>query len=110
VNVGTVVFLVVVLVVIAGTVVLVARRPRRGVELEPPAQSTAPTVEPPTAEVDEATIAELEEAVAEPEVEAEAPPEVVVRPSFRERLTKARALFGEYVGSVLSRSNIDSET
>jgi fused signal recognition particle receptor len=115
VNVGTVVFIVVVLVIIGGAAVLIARRPRRGYELEPPAQPEAPPQRRPSAEdveapaeVDEATIAELEEALAETPVEA--PPEVVVKPSFRERLTKARALFGEYVGSVLSRSKIDNET
>jgi fused signal recognition particle receptor len=111
VNVGTVVFIVVVLVVIGGAAVLVARRPRKGIELEPPAQpeplSATTTVEAPP-EADEATIAELEEALAE--APAEAPPEVVVKPSLRDRLSKARALFGEYVGSVLSRSKIDNET
>jgi fused signal recognition particle receptor len=111
VNVGTVVFIVVVLVVIGGAAVLVARRPRKGIELEPPAQpeplSATTTVEAPP-EVDEATIADLEEALAE--APAEAPPEVVVKPSLRDRLSKARALFGEYVGSVLSRSKIDNET
>ncbi len=104
VNVGTVVFVVVVLVIIGGAAVLIARRPRRGVELEPPAQpaagpSTSTTVEAPPPEIDEATIAELEEALAE--APPEAPPEVVVKPSFRDRLGKARAVFGEYVGSVL---------
>jgi fused signal recognition particle receptor len=111
VNVGTVVFIVVVLVIIGGAAVLIARRPRRGVELEPPVQPQAPsptsTVEAPP-EVEEATIAELEESLAE--APAEAPPEVAVKPSFRDRLSKARALFGEYVGSVLSRSKIDSDT
>jgi fused signal recognition particle receptor len=111
VNVGTVVFIVVVLVIIGGAAVLIARRPRRGVELEPPVQPQAPSpppiVEAPP-EVEEATIAELEESLAE--APAEAPPEVAVKPSFRDRLSKARALFGEYVGSVLSRSKIDSDT
>ena len=114
-NVGTVVFIVVVLVIIGGAAVLIARRPRRGFELEPPAPPQAPPQPRPNVEdveappeVDEATIAELEEALAETPVEA--PPEVVVKPSFRDRLTKARALFGEYVGSVLSRSKIDNET
>ena len=115
-NAGTVVFIVVVLVIIGGAAVLIARRPRRGVELEPPARPQAPsptsTAEAPPAKVDEATIAELEEALDEapPEAPPEAPAEVAVKPSLRERLTKARALFGEYVGSVLSRSKIDNET
>jgi fused signal recognition particle receptor len=121
VNVGTIVFLVVVLVLIAGTAVLIARRPRRGVELEPPAREKEAPGSGPTAEVieappelDEETIAELEAALTEAPPEAppapEAPPEVVVRPSFRERLAKARGAFAGYVGSVLSRSKIDDET
>jgi fused signal recognition particle receptor len=106
-----VVFIVVVLVIIGGAAVLIARRPRRGIELEPPARPEVPpsgtgTVEAPV-EDDAATIAELEEALAEAPPSA---PEVVVKPSFRERLGKARALFGEYVGSVLSRSKIDNDT
>ncbi|MEZ5371852.1 MAG: signal recognition particle-docking protein FtsY [Microthrixaceae bacterium] len=43
---------------------------------------------------------------------AEAPPEVVappVRPSFRDRLGRARATLSGYVGSILSRSAIDEE-
>ena len=112
-NVGTVVFVVVVLVIIGGAAVLTARRPRRGVELEPPARpaagpSTSTAGEAPPPAIDEATIAELEEALAE--APPEAPPEVVVKPSFRDRLGKARAVFGEYVGSVLARSKIDDET
>jgi fused signal recognition particle receptor len=87
VNVGTIVFLIAVLVIIAGTALLVARRPRRGVEIEPPPRPTTTVEAPP-----------------------EAPPEVAVKPSFRERLGKARGLFAEYVGSVLSRSKIDDET
>ncbi|MBK7164653.1 MAG: signal recognition particle-docking protein FtsY [Candidatus Microthrix sp.] len=47
--------------------------------------------------------------------EAEAPPEVTappepVRPSFRDRLGRARSAFTGYVGSILSRSTIDDET
>src|SRR3954451_2356948 len=108
-NVGTVVFLVVVLVVIGGAAILVARRParHRDVELEPPASPRTPTavVEAPPDEVDEATVEEIEDALAE------APPEVVapVKPSFRDRLTKARSVFSGYVGSVLSQANIDAE-
>ncbi len=37
-------------------------------------------------------------------------PEVVVKPSFRDRLAKARGVFAGYVGSVLARSKIDDET
>jgi fused signal recognition particle receptor len=36
--------------------------------------------------------------------------EELVRPSFRERLARARSGFSGYVGSILSRSDIDAET
>src|SRR4051812_17660645 len=107
-NAGTVVFLITVLVVIAAVGVLVARRPRRGVELEPPRETPrTPTavVEAPPPEVDDATVAEIEDALAEappavapPEPEVVAPP---VKPSFRDRLAKARSAFTNAVGSVL---------
>jgi fused signal recognition particle receptor len=125
-NPGTIVFFVTLLVLIGGAAVLVARRPRRGEQLEPPAspvtraQSTTaappvetpvvdePVVEEPTTELDEATVAEIEEALAEtPPV---APPVTPVKPSFRDRLAKARGVFSGYVGSVLSRSKIDQDT
>jgi fused signal recognition particle receptor len=114
-NVGTVVFLVTVIAVIAAVAVLVARRPGRGVELEPPrAEPKAPTavVEAPPPEVDDQTVAEIEDALAEappapPESEVVAPP---VKPTFRERLSKARSAFTNAVGSVLSRSKIDDDT
>src|SRR6476659_7001336 len=114
-NAGTVVFLITLLVVVAGAAVLVARRPKRGPELEPPAPPVTKqqppttvekpgvespstddlTVEAPT-ELDEATVAEIEEALTE--APPEAPP---VKPSFRDRLAKARGVFSGYVGSVL---------
>ena len=130
-NAGTVVFIVVCLVVLTGAAVLVVRRPRRGPELEPPPRAAgersatidltpdaqAPTEVAPRPEVDERTIAEIEEALREAPPEAppapEAPPEVVaptVKPSFRERLSKARNLFAGYVGSALSRKKIDQQT
>lgn len=46
------------------------------------------------------------ETVVEPEPE----PVVEVRPSFRERLSRARSVFTDYVGSMLSRSDITEET
>src|SRR5436309_1005910 len=105
---GTIVFLITVVVVISVTAVLVARRPRRGVELEPPKAPTA-VVEAPPAEVDDETVLEIEEALAEA---PPAPPEVAapVKPSFRDRLAKARSTFSGAIGSVLSRSKIDDET
>jgi fused signal recognition particle receptor len=130
-NAGTVVFIVVCLVVLTGATLLVVRRPRRGPELEPPPRAAcersatidltpgaqAPPEVEPRPEVDERTIAEIEEALREAPPEAppapEAPPEVVappVKPSFRERLSKARNLFAGYVGSALSRKKIDQQT
>jgi fused signal recognition particle receptor len=105
-----------VLVVIAAPVVaLVAgMRRSRSVELEPgPAPSTRPTPPAPAKELDDATVAEIEEALAAaPAAEPEVEPEVVapVRPSFRDRLAKARGLLSGYVSSVLSRSKIDDST
>lgn len=46
----------------------------------------------------------------EPVVEAEPEPVVEARPSFRERLSRARSVFTDYVGSMLSRSDITEET
>src|SRR5947208_11675712 len=105
---GTIVFLITVVVVIGAAAVLVARRPRRGVELEPPKAPTA-VVEAPPPEVDDETVLEIEAALAEAPAAA---PEVVapVKPSFRDRLAKARGAFSGAIGSVLSRSNIDTET
>jgi len=63
-------------------------------------------------EVDEALAAAVEEALAAPTVEAppEAPVEAPVKPRFRDRLGKARTLFGGYLGSILSREKIDPQT
>jgi len=62
-------------------------------------------------------VAEAEALLSEPRAEAageaeevEAPPDEVVRPRFRDRLGKARALFSGYLGSVRSRAKIDDET
>lgn len=99
--------------------VLVARR-RRGPELEPPpapgrlgatsATAAPPRPAPPPTEVDEELAAQVEEALAPavPVPEPEAPPRV--RPSFRDRLGKARSLLADYVGAVRSKSKIDGET
>jgi fused signal recognition particle receptor len=111
-NAGTVVFIVTVLLVIAVTAVLVVRRPRKGVELEPPkAPPTRPVTRPPA---DVLAPPKEPEVIAPPEPEpaSVAEPEVVlpVKPSFRDRLAKARSAFSGAVGSVLSRSKIDDET
>ena len=85
------------------------RRPRPTLEVETGAPPTS--AQPVEAIPDDELVREVEDAlagvVAEPEApEAPAP----VKPSFRDRLSKARSLFSGYVGSVLSRSSIDDET
>jgi fused signal recognition particle receptor len=56
-------------------------------------------------EPDRETVAEIEDALSG----AVAEPVELVRPRFRERLTKARSLLAGYWSSVLSRSKIDDE-
>ena len=51
-----------------------------------------------------------DETLHEPAVEAEREPEPIVRPRFRDRLSKARGLLDAYFGSVLGRSSIDQST
>jgi len=46
----------------------------------------------------------------EAELAGEAGVEELVRPSFRDRLARARSTFSGYVGSILSRTDIDAET
>jgi fused signal recognition particle receptor len=108
-NAGTIVFVITVLLVIAATAVLVARRPRRGVELEPPARPPVRAPEAPVP-IDEATVAEIEEALTEAPPEVEAPPVPAVKPRLRDRLAKARSVFAGSIGSILSRSKIDQDT
>jgi fused signal recognition particle receptor len=99
-----------VLVVLGGTAYLVSQRRGGATTLEPP---PAPRVEaspaaPPVLEGDRDVAAPAPPVVEEaPPVLEEAPP---VKPSFRERLGKARATVSGYLGSVLSRSEIDAET
>ena len=115
-----------VLVVVAGGAYFLVnqRSARKGPELEPPRTGgvlaperptpTRPGVEPGGVVVEEPPTAEpgvLEPEVVEPEVlEPEVlEPEVVApprRPSFRERLAKARATFAGFLG----RTSIDEET
>jgi fused signal recognition particle receptor len=66
-------------------------------------------VEVDVVEVDEdgSIVAEAEAIVAEAEV-VEAPE--VLKPRFRDRLTKARGLLSGYVGSITRRTRIDEET
>jgi fused signal recognition particle receptor len=98
-----------VLVVIGG-VAFVATRRGGETTLEPPPAIPLPgpgPVEPEAVEVGETPTEVLVE--PEPQLEAvEAPP--AVRPSFRDRLGKARSTLSGYVGSVLARDKIDGET
>jgi fused signal recognition particle receptor len=99
-----------VLVVASATLLVVRRRRADGIELEPPASpslgsspsagsGTTATLERPPV-VDEAEAPAVE---APPVPEPVAPPR---RPSFRERIAKARATFAGFLG----RSSIDEET
>jgi fused signal recognition particle receptor len=105
----------VLLLAILGTAAFVVSSRRRSERaLEPPPESLAPPLpreaiitEP---DVDDALVAEVEDALRDVEIEIGEPPAPPVKPSFRDRLSKARGVLSGYVGSVLSRSSIDSET
>jgi fused signal recognition particle receptor len=125
-----------VIVVASATAVTLTRR-RRGPELEPPPSRPAvvpadaaatPTPEAPERALTPEQVAEIERALAEAEAIPKAIPEAIpeevsqpepevapeaptrVKPSFRERLGKARTLFSGYLGSVRSREKITDET
>ncbi|MEZ5138683.1 MAG: signal recognition particle-docking protein FtsY [Acidimicrobiales bacterium] len=103
-----------VLLVGAAAALVVTRKRRATVELEPPARPSG-TVEAPSVPVEPtaderaagATVAvppgEVEAPPAEAPPVVEAPPK---RPSFRERLAKARSTFAGFLG----RSKIDQDT
>jgi fused signal recognition particle receptor len=111
-----------VVVVAAATTVTLTRRRSRGPELEPPPVKPAVAKSPTPALDKELTpeqVAEIERALAEaeaapqavpeaPDAPAEAPPKV--KPSFRDRLGKARTLFSGYLGTVRSRGKITDDT
>jgi fused signal recognition particle receptor len=117
------VILLLVLVASATAVAVTRRGRRRGPELEPPpARPPVRTTTAPDLELTPEQVAEIEGALAEvapeaapqPEAAPEpaAPPEVpaLVKPTFRDRLGKARSLFSGYLGSVRSRDKITDET
>jgi fused signal recognition particle receptor len=99
--------------------------PRTTLDAAPPDDLQAPEIEildklpvvmPPevvvagpelTEEEEAENIALAEAAAAAGGLDLEEP---AVKPSFRERLTRARSTFSGYVGSILSRSTIDEET
>ncbi len=98
----------VLVIVVLGGVMLVTVRRRRGITLEPPATTRLPAPPQPAPEA-EAVAVEAREEVVEA-APAAAPPPPAVRPSFRERLGKARSTVSGYLGSVLAREKIDGET
>lgn len=107
------------LVVLVGGlgVLVVSRRSESAPGIEPGIdtgiESPAPTLgDPVTAEADPVAdpstgspMAPTDESAPEPE-----PEPVVEKPTFRDRLSKARSTFSGYVGSLLSRSDITDET
>jgi fused signal recognition particle receptor len=83
------------------TTLVVTRRRREAIELELP-----PKTPPRAPEVPEGVGAEAPAVEVEEEAEAVPPVEAPRRPSFRDRLAKARATFAGFLG----RSKIDAET
>lgn len=123
-----VVVLVLALLALAGGGVALARR-NRTVELEPPAapglDSPDPAVTTPASPIDDGGVVPDEGTTITPdelvpdapiavpaeEIEAPSPPvEVAPRPSFKERLGRARSVFSDYVTGILARSSIEDET
>ena len=108
-----VILLVVLAVLVVGGITFVGLRARRGTDLEPPPSArldpTAPggvlTEERPTT-ADEGDRAGGTVVAPPPEPAVVEPP---VKPSFRDRLAKARGTFSGYLGSIRSRK-VDAET
>ncbi|HZA00042.1 MAG TPA: signal recognition particle-docking protein FtsY [Acidimicrobiales bacterium] len=112
---------VVLAVAVLGVAAFVARRPGRGAGVEPepaPPESR----EAPGPQVDNDLVAEVEDALAgvhdegrrgtlveAPPAPEGAPPAPAVRPSFRDRLAKARGTLSGYLGAIRSRK-VDDET
>ncbi len=104
--------------VVGGGVAFVTLRRGGETTLEPPPSVPLPGPEPtPPADVEvgeapaevlEAPTPTPEPLPSEPEPEPEPAP--IVKPTFRDRLGKARSTISGYVGSVLSREKIDGET
>jgi len=86
---------------------VVTTRRRRRPELEPPLQRPTPG-RTSAATIDAPPAVDLDATATAPPVEPEvvAPP----RPTFRDRLSKARGTFSGYVGTILSRSRIDQDS
>jgi fused signal recognition particle receptor len=111
-----VLILIAVVVLVLGGAVFVATRRGSDTLLEPPPPPVAPGPPAPAPPVEEATppapevVVEPEVVEPEPEVVEPEPEPVREKPTFRERLGRARSSMSGYVGSVLSRGKIDQET
>jgi fused signal recognition particle receptor len=104
-----IIVLLVLLLVGAGTA-FVTLRSGRGTTLEPPPQ--APPLARPSAPT---APAEAPTDLVEPPVEVEPEPTLVVeepavKPSFRDRLSKARSTLSGFMGSVLAGGKVDADT
>jgi fused signal recognition particle receptor len=108
-----VILLVVLAVLVVGGVTFVGLRSRRGTDLEPPPSARLDPRAPGGVLTEEPPVRAPEEERAGGTVVAPPPePDVVappVRPSFRDRLAKARGTFSGYLGSIRSR-RVDDET
>jgi len=101
-----------VLVVLGGTAYFVSQRRGGATTLEPPPRPPveAPPSRPPVLEGDADVAAPAPPVVEEAPV-AEAPVEPpAAKPTFRDRLGKARSTISGYMGSVLARGKIDADT
>jgi fused signal recognition particle receptor len=102
--------------VVGGGIAFVTLRRGGETTLEPPPSVPLPGPDPaPPADVEvgEAPTEVLEAPTPTPEPlppEPEPEPAPVVKPTFRDRLGKARSTISGYVGSVLARDKIDGET
>ncbi|MGI8709520.1 MAG: signal recognition particle-docking protein FtsY [Acidimicrobiales bacterium] len=101
---------VLVLAVVGGALFVSARGRRRTVELEPPPRGGVlappkPSTGPGTDVLEPPVVVEEPPVVIEPTVEP-VPEPVARRPTFRERLSRARATFAGFLG----HSKIDAET
>lgn len=108
-----VVLLVVLALLVVGGVAYVGLRSRGGTDLEPPPARPVEAAPSGTVTTDDAQVAGVDTGQAggtvvapPPEPAPVAPP---VKPSFRDRLAKARGTFSGYLGSIRSRQ-VDADT
>jgi fused signal recognition particle receptor len=108
-----VIVLVVLAVLVVGGLAFVGLRARRGTDLEPPPAATLDPSATGGVLTEEPPVSARGESAAGGTVVAPPPePAVVeppVKPSFRDRLSKARGAFSGYLGSIRSRK-VDAET